>query len=74
MCFAVFIGYNIFLRISNSSRYAVAAYQTGDKVEILLDNDKSFEISGVVDAKLSKGGNVKADYNGENITFIYEKC
>ena len=57
LCFAAFIGYNIFLRISNSSRYAVAAYQMGDKVEILLDNDKSFEISGVADAKLSKGGN-----------------
>lgn len=31
-------------------------------------------VDEVLFGKLSKGGNVKADYNGENITFIYEKC
>lgn len=57
LCAVVLAGYNIFVRFNDFAHSASAVYQKGDKVEVLLDNRKTFEIEDVVDARLSSDGN-----------------
>ncbi len=57
LCAAILAGYNIFLRFNDFAHSAIAVYQKGDRVEVLLDNRKTIEIEDAVDAKLSDDGN-----------------
>ncbi len=56
MCAIAFAGYNVFVHFNDFAHPAEAVYQKDDKVHILLDNSKEFEIENVVEAKLSEDG------------------
>lgn len=51
-------GYFVFTKLNDYSHPAVAVYQKGNTVEILLDNNKKFEIENVVEADLSDDGSI----------------
>lgn len=55
LCAVAFAGYMVFFR--DNSHCAVAVYQKGSKVEVLLDNQKTIELEDVVEAKISTDGN-----------------
>lgn len=55
-CLLVLAGYNVFLKVNDFAHYAAAVYQRGENAEVLLDNGKVFTIEDVVEAQLSKSG------------------
>lgn len=52
----VFAVYNIYMRLDDFAHSAVAVYQRGEIVQVLLDNAKTVDLENVVEAKLSKNG------------------